>query len=89
MEEKKYEFNGKVEISTEEYRDLIRDGVKAEQQADDYRSKYWSEQNKVKDLEEKVSVLNKSISHYQKFVNSKEDITLEYKMYLRQLGEDE
>ena len=89
MEEKKYEFNGKVEISTEEYRDLIRDGVKAEQQADDYRSKYWSEQNKVKDLEEKVSVLNKSISHYQKFVNSKEDIILEYKMYLRQLGEGE
>ena len=50
-EEKKYSIIGKVEIGTDEYRDLISGLSKAEADADLFRSKYWSEQNKTSDLE--------------------------------------
>jgi hypothetical protein len=83
MEDKKYEFNGKVEISTEEYRDLMKAAIENEHQASDYRSKYWSEESKVKDLNEKLGNLEKAISHYRDFVNSNEDIKVEYKLYLK------
>ena len=54
MEEKKYEINGTVTISTEEYRDLITEKFEAKKDMEDYRSRYWSEQNKTKELTSKV-----------------------------------
>jgi hypothetical protein len=88
MEEKQYDYKGTVTISTEEYKDLITEKFEAKKDMEDYRSRYWSEQNKTKELTSKVEAQEKSISHYRNFVNSKEDITLEYKMYLRQIGEE-
>jgi hypothetical protein len=88
MEEKQYEYKGTVTISTEEYRDLVKGVFAAEKNADDYRSRYWEEQSKTKELTSKVEAQEKALAHYRNFVNSKEDITLEYKMYLRQLGEE-
>ena len=49
MEEKKYEA-GRVEISSAEYRDLIKDMVEAQKEASEARSRYWNmecERNKL------------------------------------------
>lgn len=88
MEEKQYDYKGTVTISTEEYRDLVKGVFEAEKQYESYRDRYWEEQSKTKELTSKVEAQEKALAHYRNFVNSKEDITLEYKMYLRQLGEE-
>lgn len=89
MEEKKYEFTGQVTISTEEYRDLMQVAIKNEVESDDYRRKFWAGQEKVKYLDEKVAAQEKALSHYRDFVNSNDDIKVEYKMYLKNKEIDE
>lgn len=62
MEEKKvYSVVGRVEIGTDEYRDLIETALSNAKQAEDYRSKYWSEQAKVSKLEKQVEALEAKI----------------------------
>lgn len=89
MEEKKYEIIGKVEIGTDEYRDLIRAAIENEKQADDYRHKFWTEESKTKELQEKVEKLEKSIAHYREFVNSDDEVKISYRMYLKSKEVDE
>jgi hypothetical protein len=55
MEEKKtYSIVGKVEIGTDEYRELIEGRMSAEKELSDYRSRYWREEEKVKKLEKEL-----------------------------------
>ena len=60
-ENKKYSIIGKVEIGTDEYRDLIESSLNSSKSADEYRSKYWAEQNKVNELKKQVEVLNAKV----------------------------
>ena len=76
MEEKKYEA-GRVEISSAEYRDLVTEAVKAQNDASDARSRMWkaeSERDKLaKELEEtkkKVSELESILATLQASVPS-------------------
>ena len=76
MEEKKYEA-GRVEISSAEYRDLIKDMVEAQKEASDARSRMWearSERDKLsKELEEtrkKVAELESVLASLQASVPS-------------------
>ena len=76
MEEKKYEA-GRVEISSAEYRVLIKDMVEAQKEASDARSRMWearSERDKLaKELEEtrkKVSELESILATLQASVPS-------------------
>ena len=78
MEDKKYEIVGKVEIGTDEYRDLIENSIEAKKDADNYRSKWWTEESKNRVLQEKVTKLEK----FAEFVNSTDELKTKYKLFL-------
>lgn len=70
MEEKKqYSIIGKVEIGTDEYRDLIEDRLEARKQEEYYRNRFWEEQGKRAKLEEECKSLKQELDRYKKFVN--------------------
>lgn len=76
MEEKKYEA-GRVEISSAEYRDLVKEAIEARHEASEQRSEKWkleSEKNKLsKELEEtrkKVAELESVLASLQASVPS-------------------
>ena len=81
-EEKKYSIIGKVEIGTDEYRDLISGLSKAEADADLFRSKYWSEQNKTSDLEKKLEAMTEKADKMSEFINSSEELKAKYALFL-------
>ena len=81
-EEKKYSIIGKVEIGTDEYRDLIAGLSKAESDADSYRSRYWSEQNKTSDLEKKLEAMTEKANTMSEFINSSEELKAKYALFL-------
>ena len=60
-DEKKYSIVGKVEIGTDEYRELIESAVKYERQVDEYRSKFWKEQDEVKAKDSQITELKAEI----------------------------
>lgn len=82
MEEKKYEIVGKVEIGTDEYRDLIFDKFQAEAEKDRYMRQCWERDSQINELKKKVETLSNEISKYKKFIkdhctlNSEDSITL-------------
>ena len=81
-EEKKYSIIGKVEIGTDEYRDLISGLTQAEAYVDSYRSKYWSEQNKTSDLEKKLEAMTEKADKMSEFINSSEELKAKYALFL-------
>ena len=81
MEEKKYPVIGTVTISVEEYRDLITDVTAFKRDLDDYRSKYWCEQNKNKSLETSISAIKDDLQLARKFIDSKKEYRLAFKMF--------
>lgn len=81
-EEKKYSIIGKVEIGTDEYRDLIAGLTKAESDADSYRGRYWSEQSKTSDLEKKLEAMTEKADTMLEFINSSEELKAKYALFL-------
>ena len=81
-EEKKYSIIGKVEICTDEYRDLISDLAKAEAYADSYRSRFLSEQRKTSDLEKKLEAMTEKANKMSEFINSSEELKAKYALFL-------
>ena len=81
-EEKKYSIIGKVEIGTDEYRDLIAGLAKAESDADSYRGRYWSEQSKTSDLERKLEAMTEKADTMLEFINSSEELKAKYALFL-------
>lgn len=81
-EEKKYSIIGKVEIGTDEYRDLIAGMAKAESEADSYRCRYWSEQSKTSDLENKLEAMTEKANAMSEFINSSEELKAKYALFL-------
>lgn len=81
-EEKKYSIIGKVEIGTDEYRDLISGLTKSKADADSYRSSYWSEQSKTSDLEKKLEAMTEKADTMLEFINSSEELKAKYALFL-------
>ena len=81
-EEKKYSIIGKVEIGTDEYRDLIAGMTKAEADADSYRNKYWSEQTKASNLENKLEAMTEKADTMLEFINSSEELKAKCALFL-------
>lgn len=67
-ERKKYEVQGTVTISTEEYRDLLEDKYDALKSRDFYQSKYWEFETKVKKLEEENKILSIHNEQYKRYI---------------------
>lgn len=66
-EEKKYEIVGRVEIGTDEYRDLIEEKADLASSLSDYREKLWKEQDEKRKAEKEVETLKQ----YKEYVVEK------------------
>lgn len=90
MEEKKtYEFKGTVTISTDEYRDLITDCATYKASTDEYRSKYWELQNKVKTLESNLAAAQVEAEKLRSFIEAKKETRLAFKLFVAGVEEDD
>ena len=67
-EEKKYTIVGKVEIGTDEYRDLIEISIKLEKELTEYRSLYWKEQTKYSDAAKEAKLAKEQLQEYKNFI---------------------
>ena len=88
-EKKKYEVQGTVTISTEEYRDLITEKFNAEKDKSDYQHRYWDIQNIKSELEDKIAALEKGQKNYRDFINSSAEIVEAYKSWMISKQDDE
>ena len=64
MEEKKYEA-GRVEISSAEYRDLVKDMVEAQKDASEARSARWKADTENSKLKEELALARKKIEELE------------------------
>lgn len=67
-EKKEYTIVGKVEIGTDEYRDLIEKCIKVEKESSENRSLYWKEQTRANDFKKELDLLKKQNDEYKSFV---------------------
>ena len=88
MDEKKvYSVIGKVEIGTDEYRDLIESRIEQEKRADNYMRESWKKDDEIKQLKKQVELLQAKIEKCEKFIKknsvniSEEGITLFMSMF--------
>lgn len=81
-ERKQYSVVGQVTIGTDEYRELIESKFSAEKDRDDYRSRYWHEQDVSKKANEKVEAQKKALDLYKEFITSDAERLNDYKMFL-------
>ena len=88
MEEKRvYSVVGKVEIGTDEYRDLIEQRLEQEKRADQYMRDGWKKDDEIKNLKKQVEVLHAKIEKCEKFIKknsvniSEDGITLFMSMF--------
>lgn len=82
---KTYSIIGKVEIGTDEYRDLIEGRLEAEKESDNYRNKYWDKQSEASKLSDKVKALEKTLDEYKKYINSSERRLNDFNQYMVEL----
>lgn len=81
-EERKYSVVGQVTIGTDEYRELIESKFSAEKDRDDYRSRYWHEQDVSKKANEKVEAQKKALDLYKEFIAGDAERQNAYKLFL-------
>ena len=90
MDEKKYSIVGKVEIGTDEYRDLIETVAELKAEKDQQFSRYWDERKRANDLENDLKAAKEKLADLQGFFDSSEEIKAKYRLYLaeRQIREE-
>lgn len=69
MEEKNYEA-GKVEISSAEYRDLVKEAVEASNQASQERSLRWKAEDDLKKTTEELALTRKRVAELESILDS-------------------
>ena len=91
MDEKKYSVVGKVEIGTDEYRDLIETVAELKSEKDKQFSQYWNERTRANNLENDLKAAKEKLADLQGFFDSSEEIKAKYRLYLveRQISEEE
>lgn len=87
-EEKSYSIIGKVEIGTDEYRDLVQGIAKAEAEADAYRTKFWNEQTQKEKLEKELKATKEKAANYAQFINES-NLGDKYKLWKLEKEEEE
>ena len=85
-EKKVYSIIGKVEIGTDEYRDLIEDCAAARKEADEQRNKWYQQYNKANQLERDLKAETEKLNKLCAFLNSSEEIKAKYKLFLVEQG---
>ena len=78
--EQKYLIVGRVEIGTDEYRDLIENCMRLEKESSENRSKYWNEQTKASEAQKETKIWKEKVSEYQDFIID-ENLEKKFKEY--------
>lgn len=81
-EKKEYSIIGKVEIGTDEYRDLIEAVKEAEKNYSEANSSRWNESRRADKAEEQLKAATEQLDKVNGFINSREEIKTKYKLYL-------
>lgn len=92
MEEKKtYAIIGKVEIGTDEYRDLIEQVAESKKDADKWNDKYYTEHWELERVKKELTSTLGKLANLNDFINSSEEMKTKYKLFLaeKQLKEQE
>ena len=83
MEDKKtYTFIGKVEIGTDEYRDLIEQLAESKKEVDKWNDKYYNAYWKLEKVEKELESTSTKLSSLNDFINSSDEIRTKYKLFL-------
>ncbi len=80
-EEKKYSIIGKVEIGTDEYRDLIESAKDSERKYNDEWHERYKQKARANDLEQKLKALQEQFDELNEFVNSSEELIAKFKLF--------
>jgi hypothetical protein len=78
---KTYENVGRVELSTEEYRDLVFDLYEARKDRDKEHDDWYKEYNKVLELEMKVKSLEKKVTTFEDFLSEHSSVKEDFENY--------
>ncbi len=81
-EEKKYSIIGKVEIGTDEYRDLIEAVKENEKAYNEAYSERWKEHWRADAAEKQRDAFKQDNEQYLAFINSSEEIKTKYALFL-------
>lgn len=81
-EKKTYSIVGKVEIGTDEYRDLIETVAELKAEKDKHFSKYWDEHIRANNLENDIKSAKEKLADLQGFFDSSEEVKAKYRLYL-------
>lgn len=81
-EKKEYSFIGKVEIGTDEYRDLISTTTRLSAELSKMRSDYWNERSRGDKLEKDLRRAQQEIASLRGFIESNEKLVAQYSLYL-------
>ena len=81
MERKEYSVIGKVEIGTDEYRDLIEGLKEAEKNYTEESNKRWKEYSRANEAENKLKALQEQFDDLNGFVNSSEELIAKFKVF--------
>lgn len=91
MDKKEYLIVGKVEIGTDEYRDLIETNAELKAEKDRHSSRFWEEHTRADKLDTELKDAKKKIEEFQGFLDSCEEIKAKYRLYLveQQMSKEE
>lgn len=81
-EEKTYTIIGKVEIGTDEYRDLIEQVAEARESASRWHDKYYAEHWELERVKKELTSALTKLSNLNDFINSSEEMKTKYKLFL-------
>lgn len=81
-EKKEYSFIGKVEIGTDEYRDLISTTTRLSAELSATRSDYWKERSRGDELVKDLRRAQEEIASLRGFIESNEKFEAQYSLYL-------
>lgn len=88
-EKKTYSVIGRVEIGTDEYRDLIEGLAMEKKRADDNDHQRWEEYRRANKAENELNELKKKVKEYEEFICSDEGIKAQLKLFRIEKAEEE
>ena len=90
MEEKKYSIIGKVEIGTDEYRDLIESRMEAEKDKDHYLREGWKKDEEIKRIQGENLKLKEELDKLKKFIKKNQALINEdgITVFMSMFGEE-
>ena len=82
MNEKKTYTVHPTIIDNTEYRDLITENCELSHEAEDYRQRYWKEQDAKKTAEAELAKVKSSLEKFNAFIASSDEVKAQFEAYL-------